>query len=96
MLRSLAGLADPQLAAQGRELPGSFAVAAIYRGYVSVADATPRLDVEPGNEAAPRDPDSIRAAMDTSCLRAVRICLRQLGPELLVKQLVTVLAQEHE
>jgi hypothetical protein len=34
--------------------------------------------------------------MDTSCLRAVRICLRQLGPELLVKQLVTVLAQEHE
>jgi hypothetical protein len=52
--------------------------------------------VEPGNEAAPRDPDSIRAAMDTSCLRAVRICLRQLGPELLVKQLVTVLAQEHE
>jgi hypothetical protein len=57
MLRSLAGLADPQLAAQGRELPGSFAVAAIYRGYVSVADATPRLDVEPGNKAAPRDPD---------------------------------------
>jgi hypothetical protein len=29
-------------------------------------------------------------------LRAVRICLRQLGLELLVKQLVTVLAQEHE
>ena len=63
---------------------------------MSASRTPPRLDVEPGNEAAPRDPDSIRAAMDTSCLRAVRICLRQLGPGLLVKQLVTVLAQEHE
>src|SRR5215469_8031869 len=51
------GLADSQLAAQGGELPGSFAVTAIYRGYVSVADAAPRLDVEPGNEAASSDPD---------------------------------------
>src|SRR5215813_2052392 len=51
------GVADPQLAAQGGELPGRFAVTAIYRGYVCVADATPGLDVEPGNEAAPRDPD---------------------------------------
>jgi hypothetical protein len=51
------GLADSQLAAQGGELPGSLGVTAIYRRYVSVAHAAPRLDMEPGNEAAPGDPD---------------------------------------